>query len=129
MVNGVAGRLFWGWTDDMKSVSLAAQLQSWGAKGVNVVVWDRARGHYGTAYEDVQVKRVYQPPYSPELNPTERVFAYLRSRIEGRVYDSLEAKKAAIEAELEALANDPERIRRLAGWDWIREAVVNATEK
>ena len=122
-VNGVTGEVRWGWTENMKAVSIAPIVKQWGEEGVSVVIWDRARGHRGPAYGDVTVQLIEQPPYSPELNPPERVFEYLRSKVEGRVYDTIGAKKAAIEAELEMLAAAPDRVKSLAGWDWICESV------
>lgn len=124
-VNGLTGNLLWDWTENMKGESIAPVVRRWGEEGVAVMVWDRARGHRGEAYLDVQVKLVEQPPYSPELNPAERVFEYLRSKVEGEVYGTLMAKKNAIELELEKLASQPERVKSLAGWDWIRESVKN----
>lgn len=122
-VNGLTGQVHWDWTENMKGVSIAPVVKQWGEEGVSVVVWDRARGHRGPAYVDVAVQLIEQPPYSPELNPAERVFEYLRGKVEGRVYDTIDAKKDAIEAELERLAAAPERLKSLAGWDWIRESV------
>ena len=72
-----------------------------GRAGSEILVWDGARGHHGIAYEEVKVKRINQPAYSPQLNPAERVFEYLRDRIEGQVYGTIAAKKAAVEAEFE----------------------------
>jgi len=63
------------------------------------------------------------PPYSPELNPAERVFEEVRRWIEGKVYPSLEDKVAAVEAFLTELESNPDRVRALTGWDWIEEAV------
>jgi transposase len=83
----------------MKAVSFA-MVKQWGEGSASVIVWDRARGHRGPAYVDVPVQLVEQPPYSPELNPAERVFEYLRDKVEGRGYDTMDAKKQAIEAEL-----------------------------
>ena len=122
-VNGLTGQVHWDWTQNMKGVSIAPVVKQWGEEGISVVVWDRARGHRGPAYVDVPVQLIEQPPYSPELNPAERVFEYLRGKVEGRVYDTIGAKKAAIEAELEVLVATPERVKSLAGWDWIRESV------
>lgn len=122
-VNGLTGQLYWDWTANMKGESIAPVLENWQDAGVAVIVWDRARGHRGAAYADVQIRRIEQPPYSPELNPAERVFEYLRNKVEGWIYGTLEAKKDAIEAELAKLAADPERVRSLAGWDWIRQSV------
>ncbi|RLG20402.1 hypothetical protein DRN74_05630 [Candidatus Micrarchaeota archaeon] len=122
-VNGLEGRIIWDWTENMKAASIAPVVRSWAEQGVEILVWDRAPGHRGAAYEEVPVKRIEQPPYSPQLNPAERIFEYLRERIEGRVYGGLAAKQAAVEAELQRLAADPERVKSLAGWDWIRESL------
>lgn len=122
-VNGVTGSVKWCWTKDMKAASIAPVVKQWAAAGVQYLVWDRARGHHGDAYDGIEVERVFQPPYSPELNPAERVFEYLRDKIEGLVYGCIASKKAAVERELEVLALDPERVRSLAGWCWIRDAV------
>jgi len=123
VINGVNGILLWDWTTNMKSEFIAPVVQRFGRQGVEVIVWDRAPGHRGEAYQDVQVIRIEQPPYSPELNPAERIFEYLRDKIEGWVYGSIAAKKNAVEAELRQLAADPAKIQRLAGWDWIRRSV------
>jgi hypothetical protein len=123
-INGLTGQLRWGWTEDMKGKSIAPVVQRWAGDGVEVVVWDRARGHRGPAYQDVAVKLIEQPPYSPELNPAERVFEYLRSKVEGHVYGTIAAKKEAIEAEIRELAAIPDKITSLAGWDWIRQSVA-----
>jgi transposase len=122
-VNGLTGQLHWAWTMNMKGVSVAPVVKQWGEEGVSVVVWDRARGHRGPAYDEVTVHLIEQPPYSPELNPAERVFEYLRGKVEGQAYGTIDAKKATIEAELEDLAAAPEKVKSLAGWDWIRESV------
>ena len=89
-------------------------------------MWDRARGHRGTVYDDVKVQRIEQPPYSPQLNPAERIFEYLRSKVEGKVYGTMTSKKIAVEAGLKKLANDPEKVKNIAGWHWIHRSVHNA---
>lgn len=122
-VNGLTGQLRWSWTEDMRGASIAPVVKQWAEEGLTVMVWDRARGHRGSAYQEVTVQLIEQPPYSPELNPAERVFEYLRDKIEGQVYGTMDAKKAAIEAELEKLAAAPDRVKSLAGWDWIRQSV------
>jgi transposase len=65
---------------------------------------------------------IFLPPYSPELDPAERVFEAIRQEIEGIVYPSLQAKQAAIEQFLRRLAADRQRLLSLIGWDWIRAA-------
>jgi len=123
IVNGLTGELRWEWTPDMKGESIAPVLKGWEAEEVKVIVWDRAPGHRGAAYEGVKVKRIEQPPYSPKLNPAERVFELLRDKVEGVVYGSIANKKETVEAELEQLAANPEQVKQLTGWAWIRDSV------
>ena len=64
-------------------------------------------------------------PYSPELNPAERLFEEIRRHVEGRVYATLDDKVADVQAFLEKLDADPPRVRRLCGWDWINAAIAS----
>jgi len=128
IVNGLTGAIAWDWTPNMKSISIAPVLIKWATLGWKMIVWDQARGHRGSAYDDVKVQRIEQPPYSPELNPAERIFEYLRAKIEGKVYGTIEAKKAAVEVELEKLAHDPKTVKSLAGWHWIKRSVHDVVD-
>ena len=53
-------------------------------EGSRGVVWDHAAFHKAKAVGEVRLRRVYQPPYSPELNPAERVFEEVRRWVVGR---------------------------------------------
>ena len=127
-VNGLTGQLRWDWTENRRGESIAPVVKCWEEDGVEVLVWDGARGHHGPAYEELAARRIQQPAYSPQLNPVERVFQYLRNEIEGQVYGTIAAKKVATEAELEKLAAEPDRVKSLAGWDWIRQSVNGLSE-
>lgn len=126
-VNGLTGVLLWDWRPNMKATSIASIVHAWSEQDVAAVVWDRAQGHRGSAYADSPVKRIEQPPYSPELNPAERVFEYLRDRIEGVIYGTVANKQQAVERELQKLANDPDAVKRIAGWQWIQDSVSALT--
>jgi transposase len=128
-VNGLTGKLHWSWTENMKGSSIARVVKDWAEEGVEAIVWDGAKGHHGDAYNGITVERLQQPPYSPELNPAERVFEALRDKVEGVVYDTLAKKKRAVEAELQKLVAFPERVKRLAGWPWIRRTMASLEEK
>jgi transposase len=71
---------------------------------------------------EVGLRRVYQPPYSPELNPAERVFEEVRRWVEGRRYESIETKKAAVEAVPRRLEAEG-KVSSLVGWRYIRQAL------
>ena len=124
VVDGRRGKLLWSWIDSMKSDRIAAAVN--GLKrgtDMEALVWDGARGHRSRLVEAVGLPTVVQPAYSPELNPAERVFEEIRRWVEGRVYGSVEEKMAAVDAYLRRLESDPGRVRSLAGWDWVTEAI------
>ena len=124
VVDGRRGKLLWSWIDSMKSERIAAAVN--GLKrgtDMEALVWDGARGHRSRLVEAVGLPTVVQPTYSPELNPAERVFEEARRWVEGRVYGSIEEKAEAVNAYLSELESDPNRVRSLAGWDWITEAI------
>ncbi len=115
-----AGRLWWCWTDTMRSEETAGVVRGWQQNtGLKAVVWDGAPSHRSAVVQDVDFPLVQQPAYAPELNPAERFFQELRRVVEGKVYDSLAAKVAALEAELRQWDADPKRMSQLVGWSWI----------
>ena len=128
VVDGRAGRLWWGWLPlpRLSAEALAPLVGGLGRTELAGLVWDRAPAHrdermraFGPA---VGLALIEQPPYAPELNPAERVLEEIRRAIEGEVYPSIEAKMAAVEDFLACLDADPARVRRLAGWGWVAQA-------
>jgi transposase len=62
------------------------------------------------------------PPYSPELNPVERVWLYLRERfLSLRVLDDTDAVIDACCDAWNQLVAEPCRIKTLCDYPWIRE--------
>jgi transposase-like protein len=60
------------------------------------------------------------PPYSPELNPAERLWDDIREKeFANRVFGSLGAAIAQAAIGLKRLENAPAALRSLTGWDWI----------
>ena len=123
-VNGLTGTLRWTWTTSMKKEAIAAVVSEWQGAGLGAVVWDGAASHRARIVRALGLPLITQPPAAPELNPAERVFEELRRAVEGRTYPTLEAKMAVVDQELQALAADPDRVRRLTGWAWITEALT-----
>jgi transposase len=119
-----AGRLWWCWTDTMRSGETASVVRGW-QRNTNLaaVVWDGAPSQRSEVVQDLGFPLVQQPAYAPELNPVERLIQELRRAVEGKVYDTLDAKVAAIEVELRKWDADADRVHRLAGWDWIRDTL------
>jgi transposase len=102
---------------------VAETVPEWRREGAKAVVWDRAPSHRAKMVREIGLPLVEQPPYSPELNPAERVFEEVRRVVEGVVYGDIENKMAVVETFLRELAADPERVQRLVGWSWISDAL------
>ncbi len=121
LVDVVACRLKWAFVERMNQTQLLPLFQAWAPEAI---VWDGASSHRGRRMGQLNFPRVFLPPYSPELNPPERVFEVVRQQVEGQVYPSLLAKRQAIEQVLRRLNADKPRLRRLIDWTWIREALL-----
>ncbi len=119
-VEPLTGRIRWRWIERMRQEQILPVLEEW---ALEVVVWDKAPSHRANSLQELPTSRVFLPSYSPELNPAERVFEEVRRRVEGKVYESLDAKKRGAEGYLKELRADPERVKSLCGWEWLREAL------
>lgn len=115
-----AGTLRWQWLERCRAEAIKACVAAW---QLDAVIWDGAGSHRARLLAELPTRRVPLPPYSPELNPAERVFEEVRRRIEGRTYATLEDKQAVADTYLSALADDPLRVTRLCGWAWLRDAL------
>ncbi len=61
------------------------------------------------------------PPYSPELNPVENVWQFLRQNyLANRVFDTYEAIVDACCEAWNALVTEPNRIRSIASRPWAK---------
>jgi hypothetical protein len=125
-VDGQAGRIWWNWIPSMKAEALWPTMA--GLQEMDVLdglVWDNAPSHRDADITDIDLALVGLPPYSPELNPAERLFEEIRRRVEGRVYATLDDKAAEVQAFLKEFDADPARVRSLCGWDWITTAITS----
>jgi hypothetical protein len=112
-------QLHWAWAKRMNQSSLLPIFMTWSP---DAIIWDGASAHRGKAMGEVGFERIYLLPYSPELNPCERVFEWLRARIEGEVYATLQHKRCEIEHHLRRLNADKGHLKSLIAWQWIQAA-------
>ena len=125
LVDGARGTVWWAWQDTMRSDDLLGTVRGIRAhRYVDAVVWDGAPSHRERRVRGLGVPLVELPPYSPELNPPERVFEAIRREVEGVVYATLADKQAAVERYLHDLDTDPARVRSLVAWPWLRDALA-----
>jgi hypothetical protein len=127
-VNPVRGEVRSQWVVNLKGPTLAPVLTEWfGAEPQAVVVWDGAPGHRNRVVQATGVRTVLLPPYSPELDPAERVFRAIRPEVEGLVYANLAEKQALVDDWLRTFAADSERVRAMIAWPWLLEQIQMAS--
>ena len=67
------------------------------------------------------------PPYSPELDPAEQFFRYLRNRLANRIFATIEEMKDALTCEMERLWEHPKVVTRMTNYPWWHKGVTAIT--
>jgi len=93
-----------------------------------VMVLDGAGWHKSKCLRLAENMRLlFLPPYSPELNPQEHLWDELREKhFHNRVFDSLGALEDHLVSALHNLENVPDRVKSITGWNWIINSISNA---
>lgn len=85
-----------------------------------VLVWDNAPCHRVKVHRTIPGLIVlFLPPYSPELNPTERFFEEIRKATADQIFNSITEQETVIEEAINTLTSNPEAMKQLTGYQWI----------
>lgn len=87
-----------------------------------IMVFDNAPSHRPKIVREREnITCVSLPPYSPELNPAERFFEEIRKATANQIFETIEEQEVVIAEAVKALSLDEEKMRRLLGYEWIKE--------
>jgi len=85
-----------------------------------VMVLDGAAWHKGEtlrAFDNLRL--LYQPPHSPELNPAEHLWDHLRETYFGnRYWESLDDLEQALDTALREVMHNPYALQSIVGFHW-----------
>jgi hypothetical protein len=88
----------------------------------NIIISDNAGAHHNKELTiPTNISLLFLPSYSPELNPAERVWQYMKERFAGKIFTNLDALSAYIKQVVESLSNDI--ILSLASPEWVMDIV------
>ena|SRR3990172_6140127 len=94
-----------------------------------LMLLDKAGWHIAKALKVPEnIKLLHLPPYSPQLDPMENIWEEIREKwFPNKVFSSLDAVIDTLVEALITLENDPKRIHKIAGFDWIINISLTAT--
>lgn len=94
----------------------------------HVVIWDQAGFHQRP--QDARlppgVHLLPLPPYSPELNPVERLWDVIKDRVANRVFTAMGHLENALTEALRPFWSDPHRTLQLVGDGWMHTQANNS---
>ena len=87
-----------------------------------IMLLDQAGWHTSKALKVPEnIRLLPLPPYSPELNPVEHIWDYLRENAAPNIaFESLDHLEDALCKQLRELENDPERVRSMTNFPYLR---------
>jgi transposase len=84
------------------------------------MVMDQAAWHRTSdidGFENIRI--IYQPPYSPELNPVEHLWEYIRENyLRNCIWSTMEALEQTLEDILKTIMECADMIRSIVGFHW-----------
>ena len=86
-----------------------------------MVIWDNAGFHHrpGDPSLPANIHLLPLPPYSPELNPAEKLWDMIRDMTANVLYGTIGAMDDAVAAAAKAFYDAPQKIRSLVGSGWL----------
>jgi len=92
-----------------------------------VMVLDGGGWHKADALQvPKNMRLIFLPPYSPELNPVEHIWDELREKSFGNLaFYSLDALEDHLAVALRTLEQDTPRVESIVAWPWIINSLLN----
>jgi len=108
--------------DGDMSATFLEQISKRDPYAIHVMIWDGASFHPANTDARIpdNVVVLRQPPYSPELNPVEKLWDMLRDGLCNRKWESLEDLLEAASRWLAKFWDAPEQVLSLVGDGWMR---------
>lgn len=127
--DGVMDSLVLPWVNAETMSLFLAEVAQRHADEFVVMVMDQAGWHLaGELTVPTNVRPIFLPPYSPELNPAEHLWESLREDcFANSVFANLDAVERALTDGLVALEADPVRTQSMTGFKWITSISLNAS--
>lgn len=127
--DGVLDSLVLPWVSAQTMSLFLAEVAQRHADEFVLMVMDQAGWHLaGDLIVPANMRLLFLPPYSPELNPAEHLWHALREDcFANHVFTDLDAVERVLTKGLRVLEGDPQRTQSMTGFAWITSISLNAT--
>ena len=98
-----------------------AVAQKLSADKIAVLLWDGAPAHRAELRIPEGVILIRVPAYTPELNPSERLWSPLREIVANRWFDDIEQMEEVLINGIRDLSKQKEYLSNLTNYDWLPE--------
>lgn len=96
-----------------------AAAQKLSPENIAVLLWDGAPGHRAELRIPEGVILISTPAYTPELNPSERLWSPLRETVANRWFDNIEQMEEVLISGMRDLSKQKEYLSNLTNYDWL----------
>jgi transposase len=91
-----------------------------------IMVIDNASWHGDSITKKIEnIVPLFQPPYSPELNPAEHIWHYIRESglLKNRTFQPMNDVEEQLIIAVNALLSDKDKIKSITGFHWIKASL------
>lgn len=127
--DGVLDSLVLPWVNAQTMSLFLAEVARRHANEFVLMVMDQAGWHIaGELAVPANMRLMFLPPYSPELNPAEHLWKAIRQDcFANHVFTDLDAVEDVLTAGIASLEANPTRTRSMTGFRWVTSISLNAT--
>jgi transposase len=124
-VHPASGRVFWLVLPHLNAALMQRFLDEFArthaTQGTRVVmVTDGATAHRATSLTvPERITLVRLPPYTPELNPTERLWTMVREGIANQDFSTLDGLEQSVCTRCQRISAAPEQVTALTNYHWL----------
>lgn len=119
-LNPEQGQLQAWFMPDMQQATFQAFLKDFVSEGKCLLVVDGAPAHRSKLQLPENIALHLLPPYSPELNPVERLFEELRKTTSNKVFTCLQEVETLLRKALDGYWQRPQKLAQLTFYPWMK---------
>ena len=111
-----------------EALAIFAQEQNPRQDKMIVLLWDQAGFHTSTKLNIPEGIHLYPlPPYTPELQPAERLWPLMREAVANESHKKIETLENTLSERCQWLMNDQNTVAKLTRFQWIENLIINTT--